>query len=74
MAKILDVAMGTKLLLDILNIFVGGVDDINVTLIFLSTFPHYFAFTIGWGGVGLRRVLCVLWLLEMVVAVLCGGR
>ncbi len=87
MVEIVDVAMGKILLLEVLNIYVGGAHDINVTCpdkkgkeVFFVRFPHCFAFAFGLGGIGVGvgfwRVLCVLWLWEVVVvvAVLCGGK
>jgi hypothetical protein len=74
----LDVAMVKKRLLDVLGIYVGGVNDINVTCldkveeVFLSAFPNCFAFAFGLGGIGgevvLQRVVC-----SVVVGGGCGG-
>jgi hypothetical protein len=81
--KILDILMIKICFLNVLNICVGGVGDINVTCpdkvkeVFLSNFPYFFAFVLAWEALGEEwgcGWLCVLWLWEVVEAVLCGGR
>ncbi len=85
--EIFDVLMGKILPLDVLDILVGGVGDINVNFpdkvnrgISCPLFPTALLLLlklVALGrGLGLQRVLCVLWLWEVVVvvAVLCQGR
>ncbi len=70
--EILDVAMVKICLLDVLDIYVGGVGDINVTCpdevkeVSLSAFPQCFAFAFGLGGIGGD------WVLESCVLCGCG--
>ncbi len=69
---------------DVLNIYVGGVGDINITcpdevkeVFFCLLFPTALLLLLAWEALGGEwgcREFCMLWLWEMVVAVLCGGR